>query len=156
MLKFQSECKWELCNTTLIYVSPSQWSKVFDTLLSNFELLLDNIANLNPFISIIIGDFNARSRKWCCSDKTTYEDKKLESLTSQCGFEQLIIDPIQILESSSSCKDLIFTLQPNLVMSSGFHSLLHPNCHHQIIHAKLKWQIFYPPLLSRLALSRCK
>ena len=76
MLKFQSECKWELCNTTLIYASPSQWWKVFDTFLSNFELLLDNIANLNPFISIIIGDFNARSRKWCCSDKTTYEDKK--------------------------------------------------------------------------------
>ena len=70
--------------------------------------------------------------------KQLMKTKKLESLTSQCGFEQLIIDPIQILESSSSCKDLIFTLQPNLVMSSGFHSLLHPNCHHQIIHAKLK------------------
>ena len=87
-------------NITLIYCSPSQSSEEFDEFLSNFKFLLDHIANRNPFVSIIIGDFNARSNNWCSSDKTTYEDKKLESLNSQCGFKQVISDPTHISESS--------------------------------------------------------
>ena len=59
MFKFQSECKWE---STLTYRSPSESSEQFDTFLQNFDLLLDNIANRNRFVTIIIGDFNARSR----------------------------------------------------------------------------------------------
>ena len=114
----------------MIYRSPSQSSKEFDKFVSNFEFLLDHIANRNPFVSIIISDFNARSNNWCSSDKTTYEGKKLESFTSQCGFKQVISDPTHILESSSSCIDLIFMSQPNLVMNSGVHSSLHSNCHH--------------------------
>ena len=101
-------------NITLIYRSPSQSSEEFDTFLSNFKFLLDYIANRNPFVSIII----------------------CESLTSQCGFKQIISDPAHILESSSSCIDLIFISQQNLVMNSSAHSSLHPNCHHQVIHAK--------------------
>ena len=82
MPKFQSEHIWETVNITLIYRSPSQSRVEFDTFLSNFELLLDYIANRNPFVSMIIGDFNARSSNWCSSDKTTYECKKLECLAS--------------------------------------------------------------------------
>ena len=63
-------------NVTLIYCSPSQSSEDFDTFLSNFESLLDCIANRNPFVSIVIGDFKARSNNLCSSDKTTYEGKK--------------------------------------------------------------------------------
>ena len=58
------------------------------------------------------------SKNWCSSDKTTYEGKKIESLTSQCGLKQVISDPTHILESSSSRIDLIFTSQPNLVFSN--------------------------------------
>ena len=74
---------------------------------------------------IIIGDFNPKSNNWCSSEKKTYEGKKLESLTAQCGFKQAISDQINIIESSSSCIDLIFTLQPNLVMNTGVYSSLH-------------------------------
>ena len=149
-LNFSLSVYGKQCNITLIYRSPSQSSEEFDKFLSNFEFLLDYIANRNPFVSIIIGDFNARSNNWCSSDKTTYEGKKIESLTSQCGFKQVISDPTHILESSSSCIDLIFTSQPNLVMNSGVHSSLHPNCHHQIIHAKFNLKIFYPPPYERV------
>ena len=48
-------------------------------------------------------------------------------------------------DTSSSCIDLIFTWQPNLLMESGIHSSAHSNCHHQIIFAKLNLSIFYPP-----------
>ena len=130
-INFNLSVYGEKCNITFIYRSPSQSSKEFDTFLPNFELLLDYIANRNPFVRIIIGDFNARSSNWCSSDKTTYDGKKLESLTSQCGFKQVISDRADILEYSSSCIDVIFTLQPNLVMNAGVHCSLHSNCHHQ-------------------------
>ena len=149
-LNFSLSVHWKQCNITLTYRLPSQSSEECDTFLSNFELLLDYIANRNPFVSIIIGDFNAGSNNWCSSDKTSYENKKLEFLTSQCGFKQVISDPTHILESSLSCINLIFTSQPNLVMNSGVHSSLHPNCHHQIIHAKFNLKIFYPPPYERV------
>ena len=149
-LNFNLSVSGKQCNIILIYRSPSQWSEESDTFLSNFELLQDFITNRNPFVSIIIGDFNARSNNWCSSDKTTYEGKKLEFLTSQCGFKQLISDPTHILERSSSCIDLTFISQPNLVINSGVHSSLHPNCHHQIIHAKFNLKVFYPPPYKRV------
>ena len=34
-------------------------------------------------------------------------------------------------------------------MESGFHSSLHQNCHHQIIYAKIKFKVFYPPPYER-------
>ena len=70
-LNFSLSVYGKQCNITLIYRSPSQSSEEFDTFLSNFEFLLDHIANRNPFVSIIIGNFNARSNNWCSSDKTT-------------------------------------------------------------------------------------
>ena len=48
------------------------------------------------------------------------------------------------MQSSFSCIDLIFTSQPNIVVESGFHPSLHPNCH-QIIFAKVNFKIYYPP-----------
>ena len=51
-----------------------------------------------------------------------------------------------VLENSSSCVDLIFISQPNLVVDSGVHPSLHPNCHHQIVYAKLKLKIHFPHL----------
>ena len=149
-LNFSLSVHGKQCNITLIYHPPSQSSEEFDTFLSNLDLLLDYIGNRNPFVSIIIGDFNAGSNNWCSSDKTTYEGKKLESLTSQCGFKRVISDPTHILDTSSSCIDLIFTSQPNLLMNSGVHSSLHPNRHHQIIHAKFNLKIFHPPPYERV------
>ena len=59
-LNFSLSVYGKQCNITLIYRSPSQSSEEFDTFLSNFEFLLDHITNLNPLVSIIIGDFNVR------------------------------------------------------------------------------------------------
>ena len=44
---------------------------------------------------------------------------------------------------------LIFTNQPNLVVDSGTHPSLHPNCHHQIIQCKINLQVEYPPPYQR-------
>ena len=65
-------------------------------------------------------------------------------MTSEFGLRQLITEPIHILTDSSSCIDLLFTSQPNLVMESGIHSALHQNSHHQPIYAKINLKVCYP------------
>ena len=36
-------------------------------------------------------------------------------------------------------------ISPNLIIESGVHPSLHPNCHHQLIYPKFNLQIYYPP-----------
>ena len=63
--------------------------------------------------------------------------------------KQVITEPTHILENSSSCIDLIFSNQPNLIMDSGVHPALHSKCHHQIFYAKPNLKIEYRPPYTR-------
>ena len=99
----------------------------------------------NPFLVVLHGDFNAKSNNWCKNDLTTTEGKAIENISSQFGLHQMINEPIHILESFSSCIDLIFTAQPNLITESGVYPSLHSNSHHQIIFAKFNLEIHYAP-----------
>ena len=63
-----------------------------------------------------IGDFNAKSKNWCRQDKTSFEGNTIESITFQFRLYQLINEPTHLLENFSSCIDLIFATQPNLVV----------------------------------------
>ena len=51
---------------------------------------------------------------------------------------------------TTSYIDLIYTDQPNLFVNSGVHAVLHPNCHHQIVHSSFSLNIFYLPPHQRL------
>ena len=57
---------------------------------------------------------------------------------------QLISALQRILQHSSSCINLNYVKQPNLVIDSGIHQSLQKNCHHQIIFCKLNLKIDYP------------
>ena len=96
-----------------------------------------------------IEDFNAKSKKWSSQDKTSFEVKTIESLTYQFGLCQLINEPTDLSENSSSCIHLLFTSQPNLIVQSSVHPSLHPNCYHQTVFAKINLMISYPPPYSR-------
>ena len=137
------------CNFVVLCRSPSQSQDVFESFCEKFERTLDNLAQNNLFLLVAIGDFNVKSTNWCANDRTSFEGNKIEHITSQFGLSQIINEPTHILDSSSSCTDLIFTSQPNLVIESGVHPSLHQNCHHQIIYAKFNLQIFYPPRYCR-------
>ena len=78
------------------------------------------------------------------------EAPQVDSLTTSYSLSQIISDPTYILPNSSSCVDLIFTNQPNLVPENGVYPSLHPKCHHQIVFAKLNLNVEYPPLYERL------
>ena len=115
----------KLCIFLCLYRSPSQSRDIFETFADNFELTLDSIINKNQFlivayIMLLKNDINS------------YEGLKIDTITSQFGLQQIINEPTYLTSNSSSCMNLIFISQPNLV-----HSSLHPNCHHQIVFAKI-------------------
>ena len=101
------------------------------------ELNLGTLSQKNPFLVVAIGNFNPKSKSWYINDSTTSQGNVLENITSQFGLQQFIKEPTHILDDSSSCIDLIFTSQPNLIIESGVYPSLHPNCHHQVV--------YYPP-----------
>ena len=100
-------------------------------------------------MTVVLGDFNAKSNNWCKADVTSLEGSKIDTITSSYALNQLIQEPTHILNSSSSYIDLMFTSPPNLDMESGIHLSLHSNCHHQIVFAKFNLSIFYPPPYER-------
>ena len=126
------------CKFFYLYRSPSQTNDEFEFFMKDFELTLDKIHEDNAFMISVLGDFNANSNNWCKNDINSNEGSRTDAVTSNCGLHQLIQEPTHILNSSSSCIDLIFTSQPNLVKESGVHSSLHPNCYPQVLFPKLK------------------
>ena len=148
-----------LCEVTLqrqngyvivTYPSPSQTAVEFDEFLSNLEKLLNFVKQFQLSFTIILRDFNARSKSWWPDDLTSPEGTDNDSLTTVHGLQQLISEPTHLLPNSLSCIDLIFTDQPNLVVDSGVHPSLYPNCHHQIIFCKFNLMIKYPPSCEHL------
>ena len=135
-------------NFAVLYRSPSQSQDEFKTFSDNFEMTLDILAQKIPFLMTAIGGFNVNFN-WYSQDKTSFEGKSIESINSQFGLYQLVNEPTHLLENSSSCIDLIFTSQPNLVVELGVHPSLHPNCGHQTVFPKFNLMISYPPPYSR-------
>ena len=85
---------------------------------------LETLAQRNPFFMVVIGNFNAKSKHWYSQDSTNFEDITTENVTSQFGLSQILKEATHILESSSSCIGLIFTIQRNLVVDYGVHTHL--------------------------------
>ena len=137
------------CRFIHLYRTLSQSQDEFHDFLTNLERNLDDSFNSNPFRTTVIDDFNAKSSKWSEGDRSNIEGSKIDFLTSQFGLPQIIKEPTQILENSSYCIDLIFSTQPNMVLESGVHHLLHQNCHHQMIFAKSNFKMYYPPPYER-------
>ena len=113
--------------------------------MKSFELNLDEINKKNLFLTVALGDFKAKSQNQCKNDITLYKGSKLQILTCSHGLHQLINQPACLLDSCSSCIDLIFTSQPNLVMESGVQISLHRNCHNQLVFPNFDLSIYYPP-----------
>ena len=134
---------------SVIYRSPRQNNNEFEVFLSNMEKLLSGINKFKPSLSLITGDFNARSSYWWCKDINTTEGSKLFSLKSSNGFSQLINEGTHIQANSSSSIDLILIDQTNLSMNSGVNSSLHPDCHHHIFYSRFNLNIYYPPPYQR-------
>ena len=63
----------------------------------------------NPFLTAILGDFNAKSSLWYNNNITTYEGSKIDGVTSQFGSQQIIKEPTHLV-----------VYRPNLYNSTKF------------------------------------
>ena len=104
----------------------------------------------SPHFILVTGDFSVRSSSWWKNDLKASEGNQVDAITSFYGLNQLIFEPTNILPNLSSCIDLIFINQNYFIMDSGLHASLHPNCHYQLIYAKLNLKIKFPTLYERL------
>ena len=73
------------------------------------------MADKNPYLMVVLGNFNAKSNSWYTNDSTDVEGPKIYILTSSFGFHQIINESTHILNNSSSCIDLIFTESSNRI-----------------------------------------
>ena len=127
-----------------MHCSPSHSQNGFKTFRNSFELNIDTATANNLFLTFFLGDFNTKSNLWFKGDQATFVGSKIDGITSTFGLQQIINEPTHIIGDASSGIDLMFTSQSDLVMESGVHSSLHPNCHHQITYAKFNLKIHYP------------
>ena len=130
-MNFELNIVGKICNFVFLYRSPSQTQDEFEKVIDNLELNLENLCQNNPFLIVLIGDLNAKSKNWYSHDKTSHEGNEIENVTAQIGLQQIINEPAHISNTSSCCIGLIFTSQPNLITDSGVHSSFHSNCHHR-------------------------
>ena len=128
-----------------MYRSASQSTDEFDEFLRGFEGVIDYINQYNPYFTLITGDFNARCNRWWENDSNNTEGVSIDNLTPSHGLKQLIAEPTNILPTSSSCTDLLFANQSNMVVNSGVFPSIHQSCHYKIVFAKVNLKIFYPP-----------
>ena len=143
-INFEIKIEGKLRNFISLYRSVNQSQVDFESFISNLEYNLDSVMVNNPFLTVILGDVNAKSSLWCNSNIATYEGSKTDGVTPQFGLQQIIKETTQFIGDSSLCIDLIFTTQRNLVVESGVHSSLHANCHHHITFTKFNLKIHYP------------
>ena len=109
-------------------------------------MLMSNIFDKKRLASIITGDFDARSKNWWSQDITSSQGSIIDTLTSTSGCHQLINLPTYMTNTSSSCINLIFTLNASLITELGTEkSLYADSCHHSIIFGKMNLNVPLPP-----------
>ena len=105
----------EKCFLTCLYWSPNQTQHEFENFCTNLNSFIDHINNELGICSIVTGDLNARCSKWCNEYITNSVGREIDTLTSSAGCKQIINKPTHIANDSSSCIDLIFCNNLNLL-----------------------------------------
>ena len=66
-----------------VYRSPGQNFDEFVSFPSSFQFLLQDISNHKPYLTLLLGDYNARNTKWWQHDITTTEGTQLFRAVTQ-------------------------------------------------------------------------
>ena len=86
----------KICNFITLYRSLSQSQDDLQAFIKNLEMNLETLAQRNPFLMVVIGDFNAKSKHWCSQDSTNFEGITIKNVTSQFGINQIIKEATQV------------------------------------------------------------
>ena len=66
----------KLSNIVSLYRSPSPNRDEFENFINNLNLTLESITEKKPFLTILLGDFNAKHNNWCSDDRPTQPPRK--------------------------------------------------------------------------------
>ena len=88
ILIFETRITRKVYNFISLYASQNQSLEEFETFADNLELNLDAISKNNPFVSVLLGDLNAKLINWYKNDSTSYEVTKIDR--PQFGMQQFI------------------------------------------------------------------
>ena len=72
----------KICRLISLYRSSSQIQEEFNTFLDNLEFNLETASFSDLFLTVLIGDFNAKYASWYSKDNSTTQGSKLRLLTS--------------------------------------------------------------------------
>ena len=70
-INFEIKIADKICNFIFLYRSPSQSKGEFESFADNLELNLDSFVHKNPYLIVVLGDFNAQTKGWYPLGKTT-------------------------------------------------------------------------------------
>ena len=130
---------------TCLYRSPSQNRDQFSNFCKDIGILFNNINDHRLSCFVTVGDFNTKCTKWYPLDKNNAAAEVLQTYTTTTGYSQLIDQPTHCVNDSSSCIDLTFTSNMNLVTDFGVVPTLYKTCHHNIIFRKINFNVSLPP-----------
>ena len=114
--------EWIEIIVSVIYCPPSQNNDDFDSVIPNFQHILRDINKRKPS--------HSASSSWWSNDVSTTEWSKLYSNNHKWVWSN---EPTHIQTKSSSCINLKFTDQTDLIVNSGVHAS--SNCHHEVVHS---------------------
>ena len=73
-----------------LYRSPSQAHNEFSSFTTCLESTLQATTLRKPFLTMVLGDFNAKNKLWFDQDNISYEGSILNDLMAQYGLTQII------------------------------------------------------------------
>ena len=95
--------------------------------------------------SVIVGDFTAKCSKWYLFHKNNAAQEIPQTYATTEGYSQLVNKPTDCANGSSSCIDLIFTSNTNLVTDFEVDPTLYKTRHYNLIFGKINFNIPLPP-----------
>ena len=123
-----------------------------DEFTNELNITLDNIKWRNPYVNLVVGDFNAQNTAWWWwwwgggGDTDDYPGESISIITGLHGLHEIINPPTHFYPGKNlSYIDIIFCSQPNLISESGVTPSLLPQCHHDITYAKIDLNVKNPP-----------
>ena len=134
----------------LSYCHPNLPSDEFDEYTNALEHIYENVSKENPSVTILTGDFNARSPLFWEHDTDTRQGRLFNDFLLSNNLEELIHEPTHIRDNGSqSCIDLLCTDQASIFTDTGVLPTLDSHSKHNIIYGTLNFFSPCPPPYKR-------
>ena len=134
----------------LSYCHPNLSTTELEEYTKSLEHIYGCISKENPAVTILTGDFNARSPLFWESDIENREGRVFNIFLISNNLDELINEPTHIRDDGSqSCIDLICTDQPFIFTDTGVLQSLDPHSKHKIIYSTLNFHTPCPPPYKR-------